>query len=279
MDKSAIRDPESAIDSPQSAIGTPPSAIRIPPCHDAIILAAGMGIRLRSMVRHRPKGLIEIDHETLVGRSVRLLRHAGMTRITIVTGYAAGQYEQFARDQSDIQLVVNDHFATTGSMASLAVGLECVQRDAIVLESDLVYESRALHTILNAPAADSTLTSGPTGAGDEVWVDAPGGRLRAMSKNVHELCGVDGEFVGITRLSWSAGQAMLRAFGQFVNLHGHARMDYETGALVAVARSSPISVQLIRDLNWGEIDNEQQYERVVRQVWPVASRECAKVTT
>ena len=68
------------------------------PVHDAIILAAGMGIRLRSMVRDRPKGLIEIEHETLVGRSVRLLRDAGMTRITIVTGYAAGQYEQFARD-------------------------------------------------------------------------------------------------------------------------------------------------------------------------------------
>jgi choline kinase len=279
MDESAIRDPESAIDSPQSAIGTPHSALRTPQCHDAIILAAGMGIRLRSMVRDRPKGLIEIDHETLVGRSVRLLRHAGITRITIVTGYAAGQYEQFARDESDIQLVVNDHFATTGSMASLAVGLECVQRDAIVLESDLVYESRALDTILNAPDADSTLTSGPTGAGDEVWVDAPGGRLRAMSKNVHELCGVDGEFVGITRLSWSAGQAALRAFEQFVDLHGHARMDYETGALVAVARSSSISVQLIRDLCWGEIDDDQQYERVVRQVWPVASRERANITT
>jgi choline kinase len=249
------------------------------PVHDAIILAAGMGIRLRSMVRDRPKGLIEIEHETLVGRSVRLLRHAGMTRITIVAGYAAEQYERFAHDQSDIQLVVNDHFATTGSMASLAVGLECVQRDAIVLESDLVYESRALHTILNAPAADSTITSGPTGAGDEVWVDAPDGRLRAMSKNVHELCGVNGEFVGITRLSWSVGEAMLGAFEQFVNLHGHARMDYETGALVAVARSLPISVQLIRDLCWGEIDNEQQYERVVRQVWPAAGRERAKITT
>ena len=130
MDKSAIRIPESAIGSPQSAIGSPQSAIRIPQCHDAIILAAGMGIRLRSMVRDRPKGLIEIDHETLVGRSVRLLRHAGMTRITIVTGYAAGQYEQFARDQSDIQLVVNDHFATTGSMASLAVGLARAAHDS-----------------------------------------------------------------------------------------------------------------------------------------------------
>jgi choline kinase len=249
------------------------------PVHDAIILAAGMGIRLRSMVRDRPKGLIEIEHETLVGRSVRLLRNAGITRITIVAGYAAEQYERFAHDQSDIHLVVNDHFATTGSMASLAAGLECVQRDAIVLESDLVYESRALHTILNAPATDSTITSGPTGAGDEVWVDAPDGRLRAMSKNVHELCGVDGEFVGITRLSWSVGEALLRAFDQFVNLHGHARMHYETGGLVAVARSSPISVHLIRDLCWGEVDNEQQYERVVRQVWPAAGRERAKITT
>jgi L-glutamine-phosphate cytidylyltransferase len=251
------------------------------PVHDAIILAAGTGLRLRSIVDDRPKGLIEIEGETLVGRSVRLLRDAGIRRITIVAGYAAEHYERYALGQPDIQLVVNGDFATTGSMASLAVGLKCVKRDAIVLESDLVYESRALQKILNAPAPDVTLTSGPTGAGDEVWVDAPHGRLRAMSKSVHELRGVDGEFVGITRLSWSAGQAMLQAFGEFVNLHGHARMDYETGALVTVARSprSSISVQLIRDLCWGEIDDEQQYQRVVRQVWPVVRRERRDIAT
>jgi choline kinase len=242
----------------------------------AIILAAGLGVRLRSVVDDRPKGLIEIDGETLVGRSVRLLRDAGIAHTTIVAGHAAEQYERFARGQPDMHLVVNEQFATTGSMASLAIGLDAVRGDALVLESDLVYEARALKAILNQAPVDSTLASGPTDAGDEVWVYAPEGRLQAMSKNVHELPARSGEFVGITRLSWTAGQAMLQAYNDFVTAHGHGRMDYETGALVAVAQSLPIIVHFISDLCWGEIDDERQYERVVSRVWPMVTIERTK---
>jgi choline kinase len=235
---------------------------------DAIILAAGMGVRLRSLADDRPKGLIEIGGETLVGRSVRLLRDAGITQITIVIGHGAERYERFAGGQSDIRLVLNERFATTGSMASLAHALVAVQRDVLVLESDLVYESRALNALLIGGAADSTIASGPTGAGDEVWVYAPEGRLAVLSKNVHELPAISGEFVGITRLSWTAGQAMLRVFEEFVRTHGHGRMDYETGA-----RAFPVTVHRIADLCWGEIDDQRQLERVVSRVWPMVSGE------
>src|SRR5919204_3968489 len=182
----------------------------------AIILAAGMGMRLRSVVDSRPKGLIEIDGETLVGRSVRLLGAAGIEHITIVTGFAAGQYKRFAAGRPQIHLAYNENYATTGSMASLAIALDRVQHDVLVLESDLVYEMRALTHLLESSAHDATVISGPTAAGDEVWVYAPGGRLQSMSKSAHELRGVTGEFVGITRLSPPAAEAMLHAYQRFV---------------------------------------------------------------
>jgi 2-aminoethylphosphonate-pyruvate transaminase len=246
------------------------SVFRNPPCtvRDAIILAAGMGIRLRSIIDDRPKGLIEIGGETLVGRSVRLLRAAGISQITIVVGHAAQQYEKFARGQPDIRLVANEQFASTGSMASLAVGLRAVPRDVLVVESDLLFEPRALGAILCASAADGTVVSGPTGAGDEVWVCAPEGRLQALSKNTQDLAAVTGEFVGLTRLSGRARQAMLQGFHEFVKTHGHARMEYETGALAAIARSVPVAAHLISDLSWGEIDDEYQFERVTTRIWP-----------
>jgi choline kinase len=245
----------------------------------AIILAAGLGTRLRSVADDRPKGLIEIEGETLVGRSVRLLRDAGIDEITIVTGYSADYYERFAAGQPDIQLAHNDKFANTGSMASLALALDRVQYDVLVLESDIVYESRAVTTLLRAAASDSTLVSGPTDAGDQVWVYAPDGRLDAMSKAGRELPGINGEFVGITRLSASAATAMLHVFKAFVDSRGHGRMDYETDALVAVARLYPIAAIVVEDLCWGEIDDEQQYERVVQEVWPAVGNQLPPVAT
>lgn len=228
-----------------------------------------MGARLRSIADDRPKGLVDIEGETLVGRSVRLLRRAGIEHITIVAGYLAVQYERFAADQPDIHVVQNDSFATTGSMASLAVALDGVHHSVLVLESDIVYESRALTALMQGGADDATLLSGPTGAGDEVWVDASGGVLRAMSKNMHELENVTGELVGITRLSGQACDAMRDAFTLFTERHGHARMDYETGALVDVSRVRQIAGLLISDLRWGEIDDDRQFDRVARRIWPM----------
>ena len=46
------------------------------------------------------------------------------------------------------------------------------------------------------------------------------------------------------------------------------RMDYETGALVEIAQRRAIRVHRVADLCWGEIDNHEQYTRVLEKVWP-----------
>jgi 2-aminoethylphosphonate-pyruvate transaminase len=238
------------------------------PLTDAVILAAGMGTRLRNVLEDRPKGLIEIDGETLVGRSLGLLRAAGIQRITIVAGFRADLYVQFAAGHHDVQVLLNREFEHTGSMASLEIALaQLPQRDVLVLESDIVYEARALR-ILSEPHANATLVSGPTAAGDEVWVCAENDRLVAMSKARAELRDAIGEFVGITRLSAAAADAMCRAFHSFVAANGHGRMDYETGALVTVAQHCAVRTLVIDDLCWGEIDDERHYARMIREVWP-----------
>ena len=244
----------------------------------AVILAAGLGTRLRAVIDDRPKGLIEIDGESIVGRSVRLLRGARINHITIVAGYRAHWYDRFAAGQPDIDVLRNDDFATTGSMASLAVALDRAAGDVLVLESDIVYEQRALAALLDS-AADATVISDRTGAGDEVWVYAPEGRLHTMSKAPHELPGITGEFVGITRLSPSAAAAMLHAYHAFVGAYDHGRMNYETDALVAVARLFPIATVHVPGLCWGEIDDERQYQRVVEHVWPAVGNQLPPVVS
>jgi choline kinase len=236
---------------------------------EAIILAAGIGSRLRAVVDDRPKGLIEIGGESLVGRSVRLLRAHGIARVTIVAGYLSSMYRAFAAGAPDVQVLINEDFASTGSMASLAIALDAVRdTDVLVLESDIVYEARALRLILTAADPDVTLVSGPTGAGDEVWVTAHEGALQHMTKSAGARAGAAGEFVGITRLSAAGAIAMRDVFSRFSREQGHGRMDYETGALVEVARTRPVAVLRVPDLQWGEIDNEQHHTRVVRDVWP-----------
>jgi 2-aminoethylphosphonate-pyruvate transaminase len=234
----------------------------------AVILAAGMGTRLRGMFSDRPKGFIEIGGEVLIGRSIRLLQARGVERIVIVSGYLGEAYERLARETPGVETVENAAYATTGSMASLVCALEGVNEDFLLLESDLFYEERALDVLLEAKERDVLLASGPTGATDEVWIEAPGGFLAAMSKEAGTLGQVYGELVGIVRVSWPLAQCMADAYAEFVEKNGHGQMAYETDALVAAAAQRPVALRLVPDLLWGEVDYESHYLRVRDEVFP-----------
>ena len=53
----------------------------------AVILAAGMGIRLRNLTGLLPKGLLEIGGKSLIYRSLESLKNEGIDRAIIVTGF------------------------------------------------------------------------------------------------------------------------------------------------------------------------------------------------
>lgn len=238
----------------------------------AIILAAGMGMRLRSEHTGRPKGLVRVHGDTLVGRSLRLLSRFGMDRIILVTGYEAAHYQAMAAAWPNVELVHNDRYATTGSMASLDLALDVVDDDVLVLESDLYYESRTLDLLLATKVEDVVLVSGPTAAGDEVWVQAPTGQLQAMSKDRSTLSSVFGEFVGVCRFSRFLTKRMRHAFRAFQNAHGHGMMSYETDALVQVCTEQPVTVHLEPTLLWGEIDDASHLRRVRDTIAPRVAR-------
>ena len=96
------------------------------PVTTAVILAAGMGLRLRDVHNGSPKGLLRIHGETLIERSLRLLRRFGMRRIVLVTGYEAQDYARATAGATNVELVHNPDYADPGSMASPARRLEGV---------------------------------------------------------------------------------------------------------------------------------------------------------
>ena len=60
---------------------------------NAIILAAGYGVRMVPINREIPKGLIEVGGEPLIERLIRQLHEAGIHKIDIVVGFMKEQYE------------------------------------------------------------------------------------------------------------------------------------------------------------------------------------------
>ena len=65
---------------------------------DAMILAAGLGTRLRPLTEHTPKALVEVDGVPMLARVARRLLAAGADRLLVNVSYLADQVEAYVRD-------------------------------------------------------------------------------------------------------------------------------------------------------------------------------------
>ena len=135
---------------------------------EAVIVGAGLGSRLKDMTKDRPKGFLELEGMYLVEMSIRKLIEHGIERIIIGTGYCSEWYDELAQKYPAIETVHNADYATTGSMGTLQVCAPLVKGDFLLLESDLVYDSIALFTLLNDSHRNVILGSGATNSGDEI---------------------------------------------------------------------------------------------------------------
>ena len=85
---------------------------------NAIILAAGFGMRMVPINMEVPKGLLEVHGELLIERLIRQLHEVGVRKIYIVVGFMKEQYE-YLMDKYGVELVVNSEYAEKNNLYSL----------------------------------------------------------------------------------------------------------------------------------------------------------------
>jgi choline kinase len=234
----------------------------------AVILGAGVGRRLGHIGVRRPKGFLRLGSRPLVEEAVLRLRLAEIDRVIVVTGHCKAYYDRLRRQYSGILTTVhNPRYRESGSLYSLYCARELLDEAFLLLESDLIFEQRALEALLSFPKADCVLLGGPSGAGDEVFVwSRPNGSVSCISKRLvaHELPA--GELVGISKISPSLFAHMVaeaeRLFPRSI------RVDYETDCLDALAQSLEIPYRLVPDLLWAEIDDAAHLDRARTQIYP-----------
>ena len=234
--------------------------------HTAVILAAGLGSRLKGRTTYMPKGFLEIEGQSLIERSVGHLLQAGIDRIVIGTGHAFGHYRNLSSRYPQISCIHSELYASTGSMYTFYNMRNDLNEPLLLLESDLLYHPSGLQALLQHPSPDVILASGATHSGDEVFIETDGNRLMNMSKKQEELHHIDAELVGITKLSPETYHRMFAYCESTFNTH--PKLDYEH-AMVAVSDDGhSIAVHKIDQYPWCEIDDESHLQRALQDVWP-----------
>lgn len=121
----------------------------------AVILAAGLGSRLKENTREIPKCLVRVAGVPILERMIAALRLQGITSIVIAVGYlnsAIREYVRSSHPDLEVRIVENPDFAITGSVFSLDLALAAVpdNQDVLIIEGDVVLEVSLLTRLLNA---------------------------------------------------------------------------------------------------------------------------------
>ena len=119
----------------------------------AIILAAGMGRRLKKLTQDNTKCMITVNGETLISRMLRQLDERRLSRIVVVIGYEGAKlidYINTLNIKTPIEYVNNPIYDKTNNIYSLAMAKEYLQKDdTLLFESDLIFEPAVLDVLLN----------------------------------------------------------------------------------------------------------------------------------
>lgn len=85
---------------------------------NAVILAAGYGMRMVPINVEMPKGLLQVKGEPLIERLIRQVHEAGIFAVDIVVGFMKEQYE-YLIDKYNVNLVFNKDYSSKNNLHSL----------------------------------------------------------------------------------------------------------------------------------------------------------------
>lgn len=245
----------------------------------AVILAAGLGSRLRPLTDDRPKPLVPIFGVPLLHHALHQLEAAGVRRATIVVGYRKERIQKFFGQYFgglEITYCESGVFDRTGSAYSLWLARDALMAgDCLLLEGDVFFERAVLDRVLSSRESDVAAVApfDETMEGSAVTLCAKNyvQDVRLKQTPADRQTGAAALYKTINLFRFSADslrQAVMPALDGLIRSGAvTAYTEQLLSMLVAQERLKLAAVRCDR-LKWFEIDKESDLQMAERQLTP-----------
>jgi|TARA_B100001750_G_scaffold107398_1_gene84876 choline kinase len=245
-----------------------------------IILAAGMGSRLRPLTNDKPKCMIKLFNETLIERQIKIFHSCNINDITIVTGYRNEMI-----DIPDVNYVKNENYETTNMNESLFCALEPSNSHVLVTYSDIVFEQKIIQQMLeitdgirlavnlNWKKYYQNRKNHPLSEAENVLVENE--RILQIRKNISKSLQNQqiGEFLGIMMLSSDHVKILLERYSYLKKNHIGAFHNssslsnaYITDMLQEIINCGINVNPVFTEGRWFEIDTPEDLKNVEKLI-------------
>lgn len=223
-----------------------------------VILAAGVGSRLRPITTNSPKAMIRINEKPLVQYQVESVIKSGFAYedIYIIGGYKIEQIEEYFKG-TGVHFIYNPFYESMNNIYSFLLS-RSVEDDILLINSDLFYDNRMISLILNAEYPTCILVDRQKVLTEEAMrVKLEGNRLRLVNKQL-SLTGTDGEYIGISKLAARDLTVLYQKASELIEA-GETSGWYEN---VYEACSGNVEIRAVNTegYHWIEIDDLHDFE-------------------
>lgn len=145
----------------------------------AIIMAAGLGNRMKPLTLKTPKPLIKVNGKRMIDSVVDALEANGIREIYVVVGHLKEQFYTWAKERDGIRIIENPYYNTCNNIASLYVAREHLE-DCIILDGDqIIFNPRILDPHFTLSGYNAVWCEGTT---NEWLMKATNGVVQSCSR-------------------------------------------------------------------------------------------------
>lgn len=213
-----------------------------------------------------PYPLMPFAYElNLIDRNLGILRANGFKKIIIVAGYRSELFDKYAAE--DVIVIKNPEFEFTASMGSLAICKDLIDEDFLLVEGDTFFEQKVV-CVLNAVSSGNCMSiTEESGSGDECFVETRRGFVTKITKDRHQVCNIEGEMMGVTRIGFDTFNKLIEAWNQSTNPY----LNYEY-LLMDVTSAIDRPCLRFKNVIWGDVDCSEDFKNLKNNLYRTLRR-------
>ena len=232
----------------------------------SIILAAGVGSRMKKATKDQPKSLLKVCNKEILSYQIDALKSQEVDKIIVVTGYKSSMIKDFCDKNYDyVTIIENKNYLSTNNMYSLLMALEEISDldfdNLLINNADCLYEEEIFRLLLSDKNPDIFVGKKDKFDMESMKVKVANGRVTEICKSIEEENSY-GITLDLYKMSKKSSIILEKKAREIINSH---KIDlWSEVALNEILEDVEFRFLDTKLLKWVEVDNSLDYIKAIQ---------------
>lgn len=221
----------------------------------ALILAAGLGTRLKPLTNDIPKCLVPVNGKPIIVKQIENLYENNIHDITIISGYLADVLEKEIHSKyPNIKIINSENYDTTNNMYSSYLAKDIMHNENfLMMNADVFFDSSIIKSLLECPHENAIVTDIGSYSEESMKVVMDNNRLIKISKQIKKEEAL-GNSIDVYKFSKEAGNLYFKECSKYIEEKQELKLWSEVALNDILTKIEFLPCEL--NGNWVEIDDK-----------------------